>query len=97
MISQTGAPVTLSGTATTTWTNVSIVNPQGVATFAREISIRNDGTSGSGPNLLVSLNGGTTSITIEAQAERTIKGPVTYFAVQSASSTAAWSAIVSTA
>ncbi len=92
-----GIPVTVGGTATTTPVRVGFTNPRtGLATWARKISIKNNGAvvlnvyipgtdaAGSmGTALTVPANGGTLSL----------DGALHYIIVQSASSTSGWEAV----
>lgn len=96
-----GDPVLLSGSAPSfagaAFTGVKIVNKRGEQTFARQLTIRcDDGTN----DLLVSLNGGTSSITVKRTDLQgvTFVGPIHEFAVKAAAgASSAWSAIASVA
>lgn len=98
MISQSGDPVIQTGTtaANPAWSPVPIKDKRGNPSFATSVTIRNEDAT---HDLNVSLDGGTTFITIkQGDTEgRTFDGPLVAFAVQASAGTAKWSAVASVA
>jgi len=101
MQAASGDPVILSGSAPAfagaAFTGVKILNKRGEQTFAKQITIRCDDATN---DLLVSLNGGTSSITVKKTdlTGVTFIGPLHEFAVKAAAgASSAWSAIATVA